>query len=128
MNPQKKSTFDRLLFKLESSKFNADDIKLLFIELRPFCKNSIIFEIASFFAHPEPRDRGTSFQFIERNHVRLIFHLKKAKVLTDSIAKDTFEKIILNGIFDFKEKSFKEILGINRHKAVKLLQRAYVKN
>lgn len=126
VNPQKKAVFNRLLGKMETSTFESDDIKLLFIELRPFFKKSIIFELASFFAHPEARDRGPSFDFIERNYVKFIFHTGKAKVLFEVIAKETFEKILLKGIYDFKERGFVESFGISRDKAVKLLKEAYV--
>ncbi|WP_143155986.1 hypothetical protein [Cyclobacterium lianum] len=125
MNPQKQLLFKELLEKLEKSTFEPSDIKLLFLELRDHNKGSIIFEIANFIAHPEGRNKGVSFQYIERQYVKYNVFYHKDNILYDSITYNTFNKILLPGIIEFKEKDFKKSIGISRAQALNLLKKSY---
>lgn len=128
MNPQKKLFFKELLEKLDKSTFEPSDIKLLFLELRDPNKGGVIFEIANFIAHPEGRNKGVSFQFIERQYVKFnVFH-NKDNILYDSITDDTFDKIILPGIIEFKEKDFRKSIGVSKSQAISLLKKSYSKD
>jgi len=112
-----------LIGRLEKSDFEESHILDLFIKLRPFFKNqTLIFEIASFFAHPEKRDRGISHQSIDVNYAKLKLIVEGNKINLFKIDKFFFENIFIGGINDLEKVKF------NKNASIKLLRNSYELN
>lgn len=121
MNKKLRTDFQYLIKKLENKSFNEEDIKHLYINLRPFFKNDItIREIADFFAHREDRDKGISHQAIDVNYFKVNSISNKTKVNIVKIDNIIFD-IILRSIKDYNKP------GFENSKAIKLFKKSYDK-
>ncbi|WP_237859461.1 hypothetical protein [Pseudomonas sp. PGPR81] len=56
---------DQIIGRIQSGKFDANDVDNLLIKLRPYAeRNSVFFEVANYVAHSDARDRGLAQQSI----------------------------------------------------------------
>ena len=126
INPQRLHELKIMLKKIDEIDFYENDIKNLLILLRSMFKG-VIGELANFIAHPEFKDRGPSFSFVERIFVKISFYANKNKIDLYEIVDAVFERIILNSLYDIDEKELKHKFNLNRNTAKNFLNKVYKK-
>lgn len=86
MTPRVKKDIEDRINKIQRGKFNSDDIKLLFIDLRDSLdrgkgsgkETEMLYDIFHFCAHPNARDRGKVFMEVRKKASETVKALKKS--------------------------------------------------
>lgn len=77
MKPVERSKTNKLIKKIETGNFDENDIDSLFMKLRAYSSEFLVFrEIADFVAHNDLRDRGLANQSLETMYLRIKFFLE----------------------------------------------------
>lgn len=77
MKPIEKAKAQKIVSKIESGKFDENDIDNLFMKLRAYSQGKNIFrEIADFVAHNNERDRGLANISLETMHLRMKYFVE----------------------------------------------------
>ena len=130
-NERSKQVFKKAFDSLTNNSFTEDIIKDLLVSLRPFPKDSrLIFEIASFIAHPEERNKGICHSLIDNNYAKLIYvHANDGsnKIDITKIPDNIFQSFIIKSIDDYSEIELQQKLSISKKEAKRKIQDAYTK-
>jgi len=129
-----------ILSKFEKDTYNEDDIEKLLLILRAFFEGQgIIWELASFIAHPEARSKGIFQEKIDTNYAILKYQLvnnkkfeycpskedEDLKINLFKIKSPIFKALILGGIKNYPEKKLQSDLNLNQKVCLKILNETY---
>ncbi|MCX6238905.1 MAG: hypothetical protein NTY07_15305 [Bacteroidia bacterium] len=130
-----------ILSKFEKDTYNEDDIEKLLLILRAFFKGQgIVWELASFIAHPEARSTGIFQEEIDTNYAILKYQLvnsekfeynpsiedENLKINLLKIKSHIFKALILGGIKNYPEKNLLSSLNLKRKDCLKILNETYI--
>ncbi|GEM_PF-5057146 len=120
-----------ILSKIENSTFEDSDIKDLFILTRPFAdKNSLVFDIASFIAHKEGKDRGDFHSIIDGTYASLrytIMNPDNAKIDFKKIEAQLFEALTQSRLKLYTDDELKKMFNKNSSALISLIKDTYKK-
>src|SRR5688500_17259413 len=93
---------------LVGGAFTFNDIRSLFIDLRPHASSRLLKEIAHFVAHPEERDQGISHREIDLNYIKMRNIAGQEPMMVLSVLSDHHMELLLYGIEQTDKKWAKE--------------------
>ena len=87
MNVKLRASVTRALEKLKTGTFDEDDIKMLLIDVRDLIRaKNLLYELATFVAHPTERLQGRFHRALQARHFKLKLQEEQmAKLLKDPL-------------------------------------------
>ena len=131
LNKKSKYNLTEVLDKFVDNSFDERDVRELFRNLRPFCKNnSLIWELASFVAHTEDRTRGFVHDKMNKCYVSLLYNnIVKTSVTKsiNSLEMDTklFNVIVGNLLESVEEAEYSRWAQVSKKDAKRILKQGY---
>jgi hypothetical protein len=119
----------RVFKKLENDTFDEDDILNLLLQIRAVSKNHhLIWEFASFIAHPEERNQGVFQTSINVNYakIKLQNEIRNGQSFNPcKIKKEVFKVLILDSLKLSPEIDIRTKTGFSKSECQKKIKEAY---
>lgn len=123
------SEFKRILKKLEDDTFDEDDILNLLLQIRAVSqKKDLIWEFASFIAHPEERNQGIFQNLLNVNYAKIKLQNEKGNGKNFNpykIEKKLFKVLIIEGLKLTPDIVIKEKTGFSKSECEKRINDSY---
>jgi hypothetical protein len=122
----------KIISKLSNNTFDEDDISRLLLFFRAeFKDQKLIWEFASFIAHPESRDQGVFHQALDVTYAKFKYiHTSNGSdepLNIRRIESGLYKAIVLGSLEIFPEKEIKEKLGKSKQQCLQTLKECYKK-
>ncbi len=131
LNARSKDELISCIKKIDNSTYDEKDIVVFLRNVRPlFSDQELIWELASFIAHPEPRDRGIFHKNMDVVYAQLLYvhaNVEQRKLQLLRIEKNVFETFILGSINAFDNKKLLNKFNKNKKDCLKIVKEKYKK-
>ena len=131
LSDRAKAELERILLKLGDDIFDEDDIRKLLLHLRAnFKSQRLIWEFASFVAHPEERDRGVFHQDLDVKYAKIKYvHANngQTKLNIQKIEETVFKTLIKGSLEKYSERDLVSKIKRSKKDCTHLIKQTYKK-